>query len=224
MRGRESHSLQNCNECIFAHNATDYNAAMATGHRERKKQQTRERIIEAAYALFAERGYQATTVADIAAAADIAPRTFFSYFPAKEDVVFYFGDTYCDLMQAAVESRPAGVSAIEALRRWIAEVLPDKTVESDEARLRDQMCLDDPALAAYSRKYLTRVEDVLREGIAKDLGEPSDALRPKLLAAAAAAALDTISKNNADKGSSMKMLDETLVFLRAGADALSPRA
>jgi TetR/AcrR family transcriptional regulator, regulator of mycofactocin system len=197
---------------------------MTAGHRERKKQQTRERIIEAAYGLFAERGYQATTVADIAAAADIAPRTFFAYFPAKEDVVFYFGDTYCNLMQAAVESRPEGMSAIEALRQWIATVLPEETVESDEARLRDQMCIDDPALAAYSRKYLARVEDVLREGIARDLGEPSDALRPKLLAAAAAAALDTISKNNADKGSSMKMLDETLIFLRAGAEALSPAA
>src|ERR1044072_2422840 len=125
---------------------------MVMGHRERKKQRTREQIVDAAFRLFAERGYQATTVADIAAAADIAPRTFFAYFPTKEDVVFYFGDTYCDLMQAAVEARPEGMSAIEALRLWIADVLPDEQVESDEARLRDQMCLDEPALAAYSRK------------------------------------------------------------------------
>ena len=197
---------------------------MTAGHRERKKQQTRERIIEKAYELFAERGYQATTVADIAAAADIAPRTFFSYFPTKEDVVFYFGDMYCDLIQVAVESRPEGMSAFEALRQAVARVLPDEAIESDEARLRDRMCLEEPALAAYSRHYLARVEDILREGIARDLGEPADALRPKLLAAAAAAALDTISKNNADKGSSMKMLDETLVFLRAGAEAISPAA
>jgi AcrR family transcriptional regulator len=195
---------------------------MTSGHRERKKQQTRERIIEAAYALFAERGYQATTVADIAAAADIAPRTFFTYFPSKEDVVFYFGDTYCTLMQAAVEARPEGVSAIEALRQWVEQVLPEETVESDEAKLRDRMCLEEPSLAAYSRHYLARVETVLREGIARDLGEPPDSLRPTLVAAAAAAALDTISRNNADKGSSMKMLDETLVFLRAGAEALKP--
>jgi AcrR family transcriptional regulator len=195
---------------------------MATGHRERKKQQTRERIIEVAYALFAERGYQATTVADIAAAADIAPRTFFSYFPSKEDVVFYFGDTYCELMQAAVEARPEGMSAIEALRQWVEQALPDEAIESEEAKLRDRMCLEDPGLAAYSRHYLARVESVLREGIARDLGEPPDSLRPTLVAAAAAAALDTISRNNADKGSSMKMLDETLVFLRAGAEALKP--
>lgn len=195
---------------------------MPTGHRERKKQQTRERIIEAAYELFAERGYQATTVADIAAAADIAPRTFFAYFPTKEDVVFYYGNAYCNAMQAAVEARPDGQSALVALRQWIEQVLPDEMVESDEARLRDRMCLEDPALAAYSRHYLARVEDVLRVGIARDFGESPDALRPKLLAAAAAAALDTVSKNNADKGSSMAMLDETLVFLHAGAEALKP--
>jgi AcrR family transcriptional regulator len=89
---------------------------MVMGHRERKKQRTREQIVDAAFKLFAERGFAATTVADIAAAADIAPRTFFSYFPSKEEVVFYDFDGLFESLSSAIRGRPEGVSAIDALR------------------------------------------------------------------------------------------------------------
>src|ERR1700748_2387606 len=58
------------------------------GLRERKRQQTRERLIEVAMALFLERGFEATTLDDIAAAAEISRRSFFHYFESKADVVF----------------------------------------------------------------------------------------------------------------------------------------
>ena len=57
------------------------------GLRERKKRRTRQALRQAAVRLFLERGFEATTIADITAAADVAPRTFFSYYPTKEDVV-----------------------------------------------------------------------------------------------------------------------------------------
>ncbi|GAA4257361.1 TetR/AcrR family transcriptional regulator [Dactylosporangium darangshiense] len=71
------------------------------GLREEKKRQTRAALVEAAARLFAERGYDGTTVADIAAAANVSTRTFFSYFRAKEDVLFAGTDERLRAMEEA---------------------------------------------------------------------------------------------------------------------------
>jgi AcrR family transcriptional regulator len=194
------------------------------GLRERKKQRTRDQIVEAAFGLFAERGFQATTVADIAAAADIAPRTFFAYFPSKEAVVFFDFDAMFASLKTTIEERPEGETAIDSLRRWLDHSLPIKHEETDEAVLRKRMCIDEPSLSAHQKGLLGRLEEVLRDGVARDLGEPVDGLRPKLVAAAAVAALNSIDSAAHDKSESMALLDETLVFLRGGVAALQNRS
>src|SRR4051794_24762431 len=97
------------------------------GLRERKKERTRRTIEDAAFALFAERGYSATTVADIAAAADIAPRTFFAYSPSKEDVVFAHFDGLTATLQAHLAARGPKETTFDALRTWIGELLEETT-------------------------------------------------------------------------------------------------
>ena len=86
----------------------------ALGLRERKKAKTRATIREHALRLFREQGYQATTVEQIAEAAEVSPSTFFRYFPNKEAVVLQ--DDYDPMLVAAFEAQPAELSPVAALR------------------------------------------------------------------------------------------------------------
>ena len=93
-----------------------------TGWRERKKQKTRRALADAATRLFAERGYEETTIADLAAASEIAPRTFFSYFPAKDDVLFADMDDRIAAL-AELDLRRPGESLLDGIRRVAGEVV-----------------------------------------------------------------------------------------------------
>src|SRR5882762_9619482 len=96
-------------------------SALSPGLRERKKQKTRDTIARVALELFAERGYEQTTIADIAEAAEVSPRTIFAYFPSKEDILFCdLPEVYARLAQA-LEQRPEGVTAVDTLRDFILE-------------------------------------------------------------------------------------------------------
>src|SRR6476646_1972874 len=90
--------------------------------RERKKQQTREGLASAAVELFIERGFDATTVEDIAAAADVSPRTFFRYYPTKEDVVV----DLVERLAARPADEPLGRALREAARGW-ADLSPEES-------------------------------------------------------------------------------------------------
>ena len=199
---------------------------MTEGLRERKKQRTREQIIEAAMSLFAERGYDATTIAHIAAAAEVAPRTFFSYFPSKEAVVFCTVDRDLDALEATLRDRPPGETAFDALRRWIDTMFDQLVAEEDQAHLRKRLCRENESLANFQGGMMARISELLLEAIAADLDEPPSALRPRLVAAAALAALTSLDDNldasagPVGKAEALAVLDDVLLFLRGGIDAL----
>src|SRR5712691_3376812 len=113
----------NCLRCKFARSAgvSVYLASMnpEPGLRERKKQRTRETIARAAHALFAERGYHATTLNDIAQAADVSTRTIFSYFASKEDILFSDFPLMRHALAQALADRPEGEDTLETVRKFI---------------------------------------------------------------------------------------------------------
>ncbi|YCK39055.1 TetR/AcrR family transcriptional regulator [Actinomadura sp. ATCC 39365] len=122
------------------------------GHRERKKARTRRALLEAAVRLFAERGYERTTVADIAAAADVAPRTFFAYFASKEDVLFLQAGDRERVMLEAIAGRRPGEPLGELLSRMF-EAMVRSLAEDDElgfalSPLRARLMAAEPALRA----------------------------------------------------------------------------
>lgn len=199
------------------------------GLRERKKQRTRETIIRCALELFQKRGFEATTIHDIAAAADIAPRTFFSYFPSKEAVVFHDFDAVFAAFRARLDERPPEETALEAMRAWLLDWLEarKRDLAHDEAR----RCIVEstPALESYERTMLARFQDELAHAIARDLGVPDDSLRPHMAAAAAVAAIEAAGRhagvgNDPSAPAAATVLDEALAFLHGGLDALRERS
>ena len=178
--------------------------------------------------LFAERGYQATTVADIATAADVAPRTFFAHFPSKEAVVFHDVDRDLEGLASALRDRLPGETAFDALRRWIDAQFDEWMTQEDEALLRKRLCREDESLANFQRGTMARIEELLLQAVADDLDEPPDALRPRLVTAAAVAALNSLDhtfdeKASVAKAEALAVLDDAVLFLRAGIGALQGR-
>ena len=128
------------------------------GLRERKKARTRETIQRYALQLFAEQGYERTTVDQIAAAAEVSPSTFFRYFGSKEEVVTF--DAMDDVLIATFVAQPAELTAVQAVRATLREIFgrvggPDADAEWARMRLMSEI----PELRA-------RMADGLASGIA----------------------------------------------------------
>jgi AcrR family transcriptional regulator len=152
------------------------------GLRARKKGRTRDAIRDAAHDLFVERGYAGTTVDDIAAAADISPRTFFRYFTSKEEVLFSRFDETLDLLREFLDQRPAGESVGDGLRAASAEfaTLGD-AVGTDRAGF--EVFRASEALHARYLQSFFRLEAMAAEWIASRTQRSPEELLPRQLAA-----------------------------------------
>jgi AcrR family transcriptional regulator len=155
-------------------------AAGPAGLRERKRQQTRERLTRAAMALFLERGFEATTLDDIAAAADISRRSFFHYFASKEDVVFAWQEESTAALVAAIAARPADESMLTAAENAISAMV--RQLEPGEAIAMACLKRDNPALQARDQVKYEKLERALAEALGKRAGHRSAKLQARLVA------------------------------------------
>jgi AcrR family transcriptional regulator len=170
-----------------------------SGLAARKKERTRRQLAEAAGELFAERGYAATTIDDIAAAVDVSPRTFFRYFPTKEDLVVALGATSLDLFLDALRSRPLNESLQVAVAAAVEQSLAPGW--ADTARVRSFLTLlqETPALRARWLEEAYAKRDRMAEIIAIRTGtDPSD-LRNLLIAGAITLTINTALQVWADQ-------------------------
>ncbi|WP_222871285.1 TetR/AcrR family transcriptional regulator [Nonomuraea sp. PA05] len=157
--------------------------------RDRKKQQTRQAIGEAAMRLFLDRGFDAVTIADVAREADVAVQTVFNHFPTKEDLFFQERDGYVSLPGAAVADRGAGETVAQALARGYLRLLGDYDVAGLLMHSIDyQRTLDaSPALRGRELELRQERESLLAAALAEEAPPLSEGLRPGLMAAFASA-------------------------------------
>lgn len=187
------------------------------GLRERKKARTRADIQRQALRLFRERGYEATTVSQIAEAAEVSESTFFRYFPSKEDVVLW--DDLDPLVFAAFRGQPAELSTIGALRRALREVLAQASPAARaDLQERLELLLSIAPLRAALLDQIRGPMRMLAQTIAERAGlQPDD---PAVRAAAGAVVgvgLSAMFAAAEQPGSDLvRLIDEGLAHLETG--------
>ena len=187
------------------------------GLRERKKAKTRAAIQEHALRLFREQGYDATTVEQIAEAAEVSPSTFFRYFGSKEDVVIY--DALDPILIEAWRRQPAELGLIRALREAMHEVFGALSPEQvSEMRLRGQLVYGIPELRLAMIDDLLRTATMMASEVAVRTGLPADDFQVRVaigafIGALMAAMLPALEDPSADF---LDLFDRAFAIVEAG--------
>ncbi|MFB8009649.1 TetR/AcrR family transcriptional regulator [Nocardia sp. NPDC056000] len=156
----------------------------SAGLRERKKQQTRQHISNTATLLFLERGYDSVTIAEIAAAADVAKMTVTNYFPRKEDLVLDLHDIFVETLAQTVREREIGESALAALRRnYLATVAERNAVVGFSGPDFARLITGSSALVARLREFHEERERRLATCLAAETSAGPDEFAPRVAAA-----------------------------------------
>jgi TetR/AcrR family transcriptional regulator, regulator of mycofactocin system len=155
------------------------------GRAGRRRVTSRAELEHTAFDLFGRQGFDRTTVDDIAAAAGIGRRTFFRYFPSKNDVPW--GDFEAELgrMRARLKDSPAQTPLMDAIRVAVVDFNRIAPEQVPLHRRRMELILRTPALQAHSTLRYAAWRKVIAEFAGERLGQPPDALAPRTIAYAA---------------------------------------
>ena len=157
-------------------------AVSGAGHPGRRRATSRAELEQAAFTLFATRGFDATTVDEIAAAAGIGRRTFFRYFPSKNDIPWGAFEQELDRMRVRLKACPPEVPLMDAIRVALIDFNRVDPAQVPLHRRRMELILRVPALLAHSTLRFTAWREVVAEFAAERTGLRKDDLAPQTIA------------------------------------------
>ena len=188
-----------------------------TGHPGRKRVTSRAELENTAFGLFAARGFEHVTVDEIAAAAGIGRRTFFRYFPSKNDIPWGAFEAELDRMRARLKACPPEVPLMDAIRLALVDFNRVSPAQAPMHRRRMELIWRVPTLLAHSTLRFTAWREVIAEFVAERTGlRPGDlapqAIAHAVLGVAVAAYEHWLDDRSADLGAllddAMRQLDE----------------
>lgn len=183
-----------------------------SGLRERGKAKRREAIVRAAMTLFAEKGFDHATTADVAEAAEVAPRTVTLYFPSKQELALAHFTDFADRLAAAIGDAPEGVATMDAVETWLADELGRR---SDLDTLAHAMFEANPQLAALRNAQLGEVLALAAHRIAAERRATAGDFGARIAAAAAGTVIGELLSSPSPANVAIAM-----DFLRAGVAAI----
>jgi AcrR family transcriptional regulator len=190
---------------------------------ERRRRLLRDELGRVAIRLFAEHGFDTVTVDDIAAAAGTSPRTFFRYFPTKDEVVLDYERRLQERLLVAVRSRPTGEGPVEALRQAYIETSHVEPAERARVLQRGRVLESAPALRARANGERMEEDVALAEHLADRLGAERNDWRVRVIIASMGAVAATEFRtwvHGGGKGDPAKRIAEALALLEVGLGQL----